>query len=140
MSTLNKLIDILTKIEYSTQDEVCENAKSIRHMICYYLASGEDFKYKIRQVSEEICDKKKQVANLRADLKEVMTRKAQLERRIQPLVCELQRLEDQHGNMIETIGDEMNSDTEIILQHLNEASNRNVFINVNNQEENSEVI
>jgi len=109
-------------------------------MICYYLASGEDFKYKIRQVSEEICDKKKQVANLRADLKEVMTRKAQLERRIQPLVCELQRLEDQHGNMIETIGDEMNSDTEIILQHLNEASNRNVFINVNNQEENTEVI
>lgn len=103
ISTLNKLIEILAKIEYSTQDEVCANAKSIRNMICYYLASGEEFKYKIRQVSEDIVEKKKQVGNLRADLKEVMTRKAQLERRIQPLVCDLQKLEDQHGNLIESI-------------------------------------
>ena len=103
MSTLNKLIDILAKIEYSTQDEVCANAKSIRNMICYYLASGEEFKYKIRQVSDDIVEKKKQVGNLRADLKEVMTRKAQLERRIQPLVCDLQKLEDQHGSLIESI-------------------------------------
>ncbi len=103
MSTLSKLIEILAKIEYSTQDEVCANAKSIRNMICYYLASGEEFKYKIRQVSDDIVEKKKQVSNLRADLKEVMTRKAQLERRIQPLVCDLQKLEDQHGNLIESI-------------------------------------
>lgn len=103
ISTLNKLIEILAKIEFSTQDEVCANAKSIRNMICFYLASGEEFKYKIRQVSEDIVEKKKQVGNLRADLKEVMTRKAQLERRIQPLVCDLQKLEDQHGNLIESI-------------------------------------
>lgn len=103
ISTLNKLIDILAKIEYSTQDEVCANAKSIRNMICYYLESGEEFKYKIRQVSDDIVEKKKQVGNLRADLKEVMTRKAQLERRIQPLVCDLQKLEDQHGSLIESI-------------------------------------
>lgn len=103
ISTLNKLIDILAKIEYSTQDEVCANAKSIRNMICYYLGSGEEFKYKIRQVSEDILDKKKQVGNLRADLKEVMTRKTQLERRIQPLVCDLQKLEDQHVSLIESI-------------------------------------
>ncbi len=103
MSTLTKLIDILAKIEYSTEDEVCQNAKSIRNMICYYISSGEDFKYKIRQVSENIVEKKKQVGALRSDLKEVMIRKAQLERRIQPLVCDLQKLEDQHGNLIESI-------------------------------------
>jgi len=103
ISTLNKLIDILAKIEYSTHDEISANAKSIRNMICFYLASGEEFKYKIRQVSEDIIEKKKQVGNLRSDLKEVMTRKAQLERRIQPLVCDLQKLEDQHGNLIESI-------------------------------------
>lgn len=103
ISTLNKLIDILAKIEYSTQDEVCANAKSIRNMICYYLASGEEFKYKIRQVSEDILEKKKQVGNLRVDLKEVMTKKTQLERRIQPLVCDLQKLEDQHVSLIESI-------------------------------------
>lgn len=103
ISTLNKLIDILAKIEYSTRDEISANAKSIRNMICFYLASGEEFKYKIRQVSEDIIEKKKQVGNLRSDLKEVMTRKAQLERRIQPLVCDLQKLEDQHGNLIESI-------------------------------------
>lgn len=95
--------------------------------------------------------KKKQVANLRADLKEVMTRKAQLERRIQPLVCDLQRLEDQHGSMIESIGDEMNSETELILRHLNETqpsrnNNNNTFVSVNNggeeedDEENTDVI
>ncbi len=100
---MTKLIDILAKIEYSTQDEVCANAKSIRNMICYYISSGEEFKYKIRQVSEDIVEKKKQVGNLRSDLKEVMLRKAQLERRIQPLVCDLQKLEDQHGNLIESI-------------------------------------
>lgn len=103
ISTLNKLIDILAKIEYSTRDEISATAKSIRNMICFYLASGEEFKYKIRQVSEDIIEKKKQVGNLRSDLKEVMTRKAQLERRIQPLVCDLQKLEDQHGNLIESI-------------------------------------
>jgi hypothetical protein len=32
-----------------------------------------------------------------------MSRKAQLERRIQPLVCELQKLEDQHGHLIDSI-------------------------------------
>jgi hypothetical protein len=108
VSTLSKLIDILAKIEYSTQqvqeqESVYANAKCIRNMICYYLASSEEFKYKIRQVSEDIVDKKKQVTSLRADLKEVMTRKAQLERRIQPLVCDLQKLEDQHGHLIESI-------------------------------------
>ena len=72
-------------------------------MICFFLSSGEEFKYKIRQVSDDIVEKKKQVGNLRADLKEVMTRKAQLERRIQPLVCDLQKLEDQHGDLIESI-------------------------------------
>ena len=54
-------------------------------------------------MSEDIVEKKKQVGNLRADLKEVMTRKAQLERRIQPLVCDLQKLEDQHVSLIESI-------------------------------------
>lgn len=103
VSTLNKLIDILSKIEYSTQDEVCANAKSIKNTICYYLAASEEFKYKIRQVSEDMIEKKKQVGNMRADLKEVMTRKAQLERRIQPLVCDLQKLEDAHGNLIESV-------------------------------------
>jgi hypothetical protein len=101
--TLTKLIDILSKIELSTEDEVASNAKTIRNMICFYLGSGEEFKYKLRQVSDDIVDKKKQVNNLRADLKEIMTRKAQLERRIQPLICELQRLEDQHGDLIESI-------------------------------------
>jgi archaellum component FlaG (FlaF/FlaG flagellin family) len=103
LSTLTKLIDILTKIEFSTTDEVNANAKTIKNMILLYLTSGEEFKYKIKQVGDDIIDKKKQVQQLRADLKEVMTRKAQLERRIQPLVCELQKLEDQHGNLIDTI-------------------------------------
>lgn len=103
-STLTKLIDILAKIEYSTQDEISANAKSIRNMICFYLTSGEEFKYKVRQVGEDIVEKKKQVNNLRADLKEIMARKAQLERRIQPLIVELQKLEDQHGNLIESKG------------------------------------
>lgn len=101
--TLTKLIDILAKIEYSTEDEISANAKSIRNMICYYLTSGEEFKYKVRQVGEDIVEKKKQVNNLRADLKEIMARKAQLERRIQPLICELQKLEDQHGGLIESV-------------------------------------
>jgi chromosome segregation ATPase len=103
IGTLTKLIEILTKIEMNTQDEISANAKSIRNLIYYYLTSGEEFKYKIKQVSENITEKKKQVYSLRADLKEIMTRKAQLERKIQPLVCELQRLEDQHGNLIESI-------------------------------------
>ena len=107
-STLTKLIDILTKIEYSTQDEISSNAKAIRNMICFYLTSGEEFKYKIKQVGDDIAEKKKQVNELRADLKEVMTRKAQLERRIQPLVCELQKLEDQHGGLIESALVQMN--------------------------------
>ncbi|CAF0900683.1 unnamed protein product [Brachionus calyciflorus] len=102
-STLTKLIDILAKIEYTTQDEISANAKSIRNMICFYLTSGEEFKYKVRQVGEDIIEKKKQVNNLRADLKEIMARKAQLERRIQPLICELQKLEDQHGGLVESI-------------------------------------
>ncbi|RNA07622.1 hypothetical protein BpHYR1_013114 [Brachionus plicatilis] len=101
--TLTKLIDVLTKIEYSTQDEVSSNAKSIRNMICFYLTSGEEFRYKVRQVGDDIIEKKKQVNNLRGDLKEIMARKAQLERRIQPLICELQKLEDQHGGLIESI-------------------------------------
>lgn len=116
-STLNKLIDILTKIEYSTHDEVCANAKAIRNMICYYMSSGEEFKYKIRQISEEIVDKKKQVNNLRADLKEVMTRKAQLERRIQPLVCDLQRLEDQHGSLLESISSHQLISDDLLHHH-----------------------
>jgi hypothetical protein len=103
ISTLTKLIEILTKIEYSTQDEISANAKMIRNLIYYYLTSGEEFKYKIRQVSDNILDKKKQVYGLRADLKEIMAKKAQLERKIQPLVCDLQRLEDQHGCLIESI-------------------------------------
>lgn len=102
-NTLTKLIDVLTKIEYSTQDEISLNAKSIRNMICFYLTSGEEFRYKVRQVGDDIIEKKKQVNNLRADLKEIMARKAQLERRIQPLICELQKLEDQHGSLIESI-------------------------------------
>lgn len=102
-STLTKLVDILTKIEYSTQGEISANAKDIRCMICVYLTSGEEFKYKIKQVGEDIFDKKKQVNNYRAELKEIMARKAQLERRIQPLVCELEKLENQHCNLIESI-------------------------------------
>lgn len=102
-ATLTKLIDILGKIESSTQDEVSSNAKAIRNMIFIYLTSGEEFKYKLRQVGDDIIEKKKQVNSLRADLKEVMSRKAQLERKIQPLVCELQKLEDQHGTLIESI-------------------------------------
>lgn len=103
LDTLNKLVDILTKIEYSTQDEVSTNAKSIKNMICYYLTSGEEFKYKIRQVGGDIVAKKRLVNELRNDLKEIMARKVQLERRIQPLVCELQKLEDQHLNLIESL-------------------------------------
>ena len=103
ISTLGKVIDILSKIEFGNQGEVSDNAKSIKNMICFYLASGDDFKYKIRQVSEEIIEKKKQVSNLRSDLKEIMARKTQLERRIQPMVCDLQKLEDQHCSLIETI-------------------------------------
>ena len=100
-STLTKLIDILTKIEQNTQDEINSNAKAIKNMICFYLTSSEEFKYKIKQVGEDIVEKTKQVNDLRADLKEVMTRKAQLERRIQPIVCDLQKLEDEHGSLIE---------------------------------------
>ena len=102
-STLTKLIDILTKIEYSTTDEICSNAKTIKNMIVLYLTSSEEYKYKIKQIGDEIIEKKKQVNSLRADLKEVMTRKAQLERRIQPVICDLQKLEDQHGNLIDSI-------------------------------------
>ena len=102
-STLTKLIDILTKIEYSTTDEICSNAKTIKSMIVLYLTSSEEYKYKIKQIGDEIIEKKKQVSSLRADLKEVMTRKAQLERRIQPVICDLQKLEDQHGGLIDSI-------------------------------------
>ena len=102
-STLTKLIDILTKIEYSTTDEICSNAKTIKSMIVLYLTSSEEYKYKIKQIGDEILEKKKQVNSLRGDLKEVMTRKAQLERRIQPVICDLQKLEDQHGNLIDSI-------------------------------------
>ncbi len=116
-STLTKLIDILAKIEYSTQDEISANAKNIRNMIYYYLTSNEEFKYKIRLIGDDISDKKKQVNSLRADLKEVMTRKAQLERRIQPLVCELQKLEDHHGNLIESILNNENSNDNDLLNH-----------------------
>lgn len=117
MSTLTKLIEILTKIEYSTEQEteqvqaaatsslyeVRSNAKNIRNLIYYYLTAGDEFKYKIKQVSEDIASKKNLVNGLRADLKEVMSKKAHLERKIQPLVCELQRLEDQHGELIDSI-------------------------------------
>jgi hypothetical protein len=138
-STLNKLVDILTKIEYSTQGEVCLNAKSIRSMICYYLASGEEFKYKIRQVNDEINDKKKQVNNLRADLKEVMTRKAQLERRIQPLVCELQRLEDHHGSLIEAVSNQM-GDLEKNMNINNNNNNNQLSSFIEVEEDNTEDI
>lgn len=139
-STLNKLIDILTKIEYSTHDEVCSNAKMIRNMICYYMASGEDFKYKIRQLSDDINDKKKQVNNLRADLKEVMTRKAQLERRIQPLVCDLQRLEDNHGTLIESISNQINEDIySVVTNQQNSRNDLNSFVDVE-EDDNTEDI
>lgn len=117
-STLTKLIDILAKIEYSTQDEISANAKNIRNMIYFYLTSNEEFKYKIRLIGDDINEKKKQVNSLRADLKEVMTRKAQLERRIQPLVCELQKLEDHHGNLIESIlNNENSNDNDLLNQY-----------------------
>lgn len=101
--TLSKLVDILNKIEYSNQGEIGENARSIKNTICIYLASNDDFKFKLRQVSEEILDKKSQVSLLRNELKDIMTKKAQLERKIQPLVCELQKLEDNHGFLIDSI-------------------------------------
>ena len=69
-------------------------------MICSYLKSGEEFKYKLRLVGDEIGDKKRLVSSLRADLKEIMARKMQLERRIQPMVCDLQKLEDQHSSLM----------------------------------------
>ena len=116
-STLAKLIDILTKIELNTQDEINSNAKAIKNMICFYLTSNDEFKFRIKQVGEDIVEKTKQVNNLRADLKEVMTRKAQLERRIQPLVCELQKLEDQHGNLIESAVLQMNDNMKFEIIH-----------------------
>jgi hypothetical protein len=70
-NTLSKLTEILAKIEGNTQDEISANAKAIRQMILIYLTSGDDFKFKLKQVGEDILEKKKQVNNLRADLKEV---------------------------------------------------------------------
>lgn len=72
-------------------------------MVSVYLKSGEEFKYKLRQVGEEIAEKKRMVGGLRGDLKDIMTRKLQLERRIQPMVCELQKLEDHHHDLIEAL-------------------------------------
>ena len=104
VSTLSALVEILGKIENSNnQEDICEKAKELKNQICYFLASGEEFKYKLRQVGDEITTKKNQVNALRVELKEIMSKKAQLERRIQPLVCDLQRLEDHHGNLIESI-------------------------------------
>jgi len=71
-------------------------------MINFYLISSEDFKAKISEVGEDINEKKKQVNSLRTELKEVMARKTQLERKIQPILCDLQKLEDRHGSLIES--------------------------------------
>ena len=119
---LHKLVDTLSKIETNTdgrfnkpsiiesfvltldlKDEVRTNARSVKSLISVYLKSGEEFKYKLKQVGEEIGEKKRLVSCLRADLKEIMAKKIQLERRIQPMVCDLQRLEDQHHNLLETL-------------------------------------
>jgi hypothetical protein len=97
-SKLGQLINPLTKIELTTTDEICTTAKTIKNMIVLYLTSSQEFTHKIKQIGDDIIEKKKQVCSLRSDLKEIMTRKAQLERRIQPIICELQKLEDQHGN------------------------------------------
>lgn len=89
--------------KYNIKGEIRTNAKSIRSMICVYLKSGQEFRYKLRLVGEEISEKKRLVGSMRADLKEIMTRKMQLERRIQPMVCDLQKLEDQHQALIESL-------------------------------------
>ena len=62
----------------------------------------KDFKMKVSQVGEDINEKKNQVNSLRAELKEVMARKMQLEPKIQPILCDLQKLEDKHGSLIES--------------------------------------
>lgn len=100
---MTRLIDILSRIEsISNEDEIKENSKSIRDMISFYLISSDDFKMKVSQVGEDINEKKNQVNGLRAELKEVMARKMQLERKIQPILCDLQKLEDKHGSLIES--------------------------------------
>jgi predicted nucleic acid-binding Zn-ribbon protein len=65
--------------------------------------SDEETKHKIKTTSQMLILKRKQANCLRSELKEVMTRKARLERNIQPIMCELQRLEDQHADFLETV-------------------------------------
>ncbi len=117
---LTKLIDILSKIEcISNEDEIKESSKSIKNMISFYLISSEEFKNKVRQVGEDINERKVQVNSLRAELKEVMARKTQLERKIQPVLCDLQKLEDKHGHLIESELFESNSLLKFDIVHNN---------------------
>ena len=91
----------------------------------------------MRQVNDHIVEKKKQVSNLRADLKEVMTRKAQLERRIQPLVIEIQKLEDQHSELIANQFADQNEDLiEASTQHLNHLIPCDLLTDGENNDEN----